>query len=231
MRTIIIGDIHGCIRPFSTLLDAVDLDMDSDMLILLGDLLDRGPDSRAVLEKAQELDARMGERLVLLLGNHEDLWLQPNQTWSMKKMHNRVGRQATVQSFGGETKELEEQLAWLPKRMVPYYRTDAFQCAHAGVKVEPVEMNDRSTLIHDHDVALQNRYAGKLTIVGHVAMEEALWLPGNEQPVEPLKPRTEYPLPHYGTVCLDTGCGKGGCLTGMVIENGHFTLYQQSEKA
>ena len=48
MRTIIIGDIHGCIRPFSALLDAVDLDVGSDTLVLLGDLLDRGPDSRAV---------------------------------------------------------------------------------------------------------------------------------------------------------------------------------------
>ena len=63
-RLIAIGDIHGCAREFEDLLDKVDLRKD-DRLVLLGDLVNRGPHSRRVVELARR------HATVSLLGNHE----------------------------------------------------------------------------------------------------------------------------------------------------------------
>jgi hypothetical protein len=63
-RLIAIGDIHGCHKEFEDLLDKLDLGKD-DRLILLGDLINRGPDSGKVVELAREYATAS------LLGNHE----------------------------------------------------------------------------------------------------------------------------------------------------------------
>jgi serine/threonine protein phosphatase 1 len=64
METIIIGDIHGCSREFSALLDHVSPGSD-DRLVLLGDLVNKGPDPAGVFEIFESLDC------VCLLGNHD----------------------------------------------------------------------------------------------------------------------------------------------------------------
>ena len=69
MRTIIIGDIHGCNHMFQALLDRVTPRAD-DILVLLGDLFDRGSESWEVFQTVQNLSARFGERFILLRGNH-----------------------------------------------------------------------------------------------------------------------------------------------------------------
>jgi serine/threonine protein phosphatase 1 len=63
-RLIAVGDIHGCHREFEELLDKLDL-RDEDRLVLLGDLISRGPDSGRVVELARR------HATVSLLGNHE----------------------------------------------------------------------------------------------------------------------------------------------------------------
>jgi serine/threonine protein phosphatase 1 len=63
-RLIAIGDIHGCHAEFAELLERVAF-VPSDRLVLLGDLVNRGPDSRKVIDLARQLSA------VSLLGNHE----------------------------------------------------------------------------------------------------------------------------------------------------------------
>lgn len=63
-RIIAIGDIHGCHQEFSELLTRLELTPD-DQLILLGDLVNRGPDSRRVIDLARQ------HRALSLLGNHE----------------------------------------------------------------------------------------------------------------------------------------------------------------
>ena len=63
-RLIAVGDIHGCHKEFADLLDKLDLQKD-DRLILLGDLISRGPDSGKVVELARE------HATACLMGNHE----------------------------------------------------------------------------------------------------------------------------------------------------------------
>lgn len=64
-RTILIGDIHGCIDEFKELIDKLSYNKETDRLILLGDLIDRGPDSVGVVALAREMD------LECVMGNHE----------------------------------------------------------------------------------------------------------------------------------------------------------------
>lgn len=63
-RIITIGDIHGCYQEFAELLERVALQKE-DQLILLGDLVNRGPDSNKVIDMAK------ANRAISLLGNHE----------------------------------------------------------------------------------------------------------------------------------------------------------------
>jgi len=72
-RTLVMSDIHGELEMFERLLSDVKYDPDQDQLILLGDYVDRGPNSRKVLDKVIELKA---EGALVLKGNHEDLMIK-----------------------------------------------------------------------------------------------------------------------------------------------------------
>jgi len=69
-RTIAIGDIHGCSAALDALLEAFQPSSE-DTIVTLGDYINRGPDSRGVIDKLIELKDRC--RLVPLRGNHEEM--------------------------------------------------------------------------------------------------------------------------------------------------------------
>ena len=69
-RTIAIGDIHGCLAALNALLDAIK-PTSADTIVTVGDYVDRGPDSRGVLERLLELEKTTN--LVPLMGNHEEM--------------------------------------------------------------------------------------------------------------------------------------------------------------
>jgi serine/threonine protein phosphatase 1 len=71
-HTIAIGDVHGCSAALSALVRAIDPTA-LDTLVFLGDDIDRGPDSRGVLEQVLALAERCS--VVPLLGNHEEMLL------------------------------------------------------------------------------------------------------------------------------------------------------------
>src|ERR1700728_3944686 len=73
MRTLAIGDIHGCSIALDALLEIVQ-PTSSDLLITLGDYVHRGPDSLGVLDRLIALHA--SGRLIALCGNHEQMLLQ-----------------------------------------------------------------------------------------------------------------------------------------------------------
>ena len=78
-RTIAIGDIHGCHKELSALLARLAPTSD-DKLILLGDLINRGPDSRRVLDIAREAKA------LCLMGNHELRLLEHRRSNNQTKL-------------------------------------------------------------------------------------------------------------------------------------------------
>ncbi len=69
-RTLIVGDIHGCLEELKNLLEVAQFSRD-DTLVSVGDLLDKGPDSAGVVRHLRLLRAD-GYRITLVLGNHEE---------------------------------------------------------------------------------------------------------------------------------------------------------------
>ena len=229
MRTIIIGDIHGHHDALQALLEKVSPKAGQDRIVLLGDLFDRGPDSWKVLQTVKRMAEDFGKDFILLLGNHEDYLLQPRLTLRQRMVWEQVGRQATVNSFRTAGEKMEDAVPWLKEHVQLFWKTDGFQSVHAGLKVDPPEVNDLLTLVHDHDIVLENRYAGPLTITGHIALEKATWFAGDGETTEELEEDSDRSLPENGVICIDTGCGKGGRLTAMVISGTEFRLYSVPE--
>lgn len=229
MRTIIIGDIHGCSSALDVLLAHVNPVPGKDRLVFLGDLFDRGPDSFGVLEKIKRLADSFGDNFILLLGNHEDYLLKPQLTKMQRMIWERVGRQATVLSFKNAGVQMEDAIPWLKDNVRLYWKGDVFQCVHAGLMIDPPEVNDLETMVHSHEIVPMNRYNGPLTITGHIALDKATWFAGDEETTKEYEDGVSYDLPATGVICIDTGCGKGGRLTAMIIEGNQFVLQSVSE--
>ena len=229
MRTIIIGDIHGCSIALDSLTTLIRPKAGQDRLVFLGDLFDRGPDSYGVLQRVKQFANEFGEDFILLLGNHEDYLLQPHLTKMQRMIWEQVGRQATVDSFHKAESRMEDAIPWIKEHARLYWKTDVLQCVHAGLKIDPPEVNDRDTLIHNHETVEQNLYAGPLTITGHIALEKATWFSGDGETTEEIQENVSLQLPATGVICIDTGCGKGGRLTAMITEGAQYTLLSVPE--
>lgn len=74
-RMFAIGDIHGCFQPFKHLVETKINLKPTDKLFLIGDYIDRGPDSKEVIDYIIHLQ-KNGFDIVPLLGNHEALCLE-----------------------------------------------------------------------------------------------------------------------------------------------------------
>ena len=224
MRTIIIGDIHGCSIALDVLLAQVNPVPGKDRLVFLGDLFDRGPDSFGVLKRIKRLAENFGKDFILLLGNHEDYLLKPKLTKIQRMIWERVGRQATVSSFENAGVHMEDAIPWLKDHVRLYWKGDGFQCVHAGLMIDPPEVNDLETMVHSHAIVPMNRYNGPLTITGHIALDKVTWFAGDEETTKEYEDGVSYDLPATGVICIDTGCGKGGRLTAMMIDENKFML-------
>jgi serine/threonine protein phosphatase 1 len=77
MATIAIGDIHGNISALDDLLEKIERELTAlDTVVFLGDYIDRGPSSKACVERIIHLRARSNAQIITLLGNHEEWFLR-----------------------------------------------------------------------------------------------------------------------------------------------------------
>ena len=125
-----IADIHGCCQTFRALLERLRIER-SDSLYLLGDYIDRGPNSRGVLDTIMNLDCRV----VALRGNHEDMWLRasepsddPVRSAAHFSLWMQNGGQATLKSFAGI--DTEPYLAFV-RGLPVFVELDDFLLVHA----------------------------------------------------------------------------------------------------
>jgi bis(5'-nucleosyl)-tetraphosphatase (symmetrical) len=116
-----IGDIQGCHAELCRLLDLVGFSAASDRLWLVGDLVNRGPDSLAVLREVKAL----GDAAVTVLGNH-DLHLL-----TVAAGHRRAHREDTIDDILNAP-DRDELLHWLARRPLVVVEGDAMM-VHAGV--------------------------------------------------------------------------------------------------
>ncbi|MFN7562433.1 MAG: metallophosphoesterase, partial [Prosthecobacter sp.] len=98
MRTLVIGDIHGCSAALDVLLKELAPGAD-DTLVTLGDYVDRGPDSKGVIQRLIELDTQM--KLVPIMGNHEILMLDAKKREIDFESWLAIGGRSTMESYAG----------------------------------------------------------------------------------------------------------------------------------
>ena len=116
-----IGDLQGCSAPFEQLLEKIDFSPSRDTLYLLGDLVNRGPDSLGVLRSLTAL----GDSAQCLLGNHD---LNLLALWQGVR---KTGRNDTVQDVL-QAPDRETLLDWLRHRSLALHQ-DGWLMVHAGV--------------------------------------------------------------------------------------------------
>lgn len=116
-----IGDIQGCYRHFRRLLDKIHFDPGNDRLWLVGDLVNRGPESLQVLRFVRDL----GDAATVVLGNH-DLYLL-----MVAAGFSRRGKDDTLSRIL-EAPDRDELIEWLRQRPLAHSE-GAFLMVHAGV--------------------------------------------------------------------------------------------------
>lgn len=220
-RVVIITDIHGCYEECRQLLEKLSFDKDRDKLINLGDTIDRGPGIYQVFEFLYDLKEEMGDRCVLIRGNHEQMMLDatgPGRDRRYKELWYMNSGEKTVYSFISHKHKINEFREWY-EQMPYYYEEDRFICTHACLKDEDPLKNKIETLIWGRDTD----YAGKIVMTGHTPYQVPLYFHG-DAPVGEIKEGVWGRLPEKGMIALDTGCVFGNRLTGMVIEEDRFKV-------
>lgn len=200
-RLIAIGDIHGCLTALDLLLDAI-APGPEDVVVTLGDYVDRGPDTRGVIDRLIQLGKTC--RLIGLLGNHEEMMLEvirgevPHHAWL------RFGGVETLDSY-----DFDGDLGFLPPDHVEffaslgdyftfgdYFFTHGAYDPEAPLESQPVEMLRWYSL---NDGLPAAHVSGKTAVVGHTAQKTGEILDAGH------------------LLCIDTYCYGGGWLTAVDV--------------
>ena len=133
-RAIAVADIHGCAKTFRRLIFEVVCLNTSDKLYLLGDMIDRGPDSKGVMETIFELQG-CGYDIRPIRGNHEQMLLTYIQEPHYKNLTRWFanGGDATLQSYGVTTPEELDELVGYLDALPLCQMTDSQIFVHAGL--------------------------------------------------------------------------------------------------
>jgi serine/threonine protein phosphatase 1 len=214
MRTLAIGDIHGCATAFDTLM-ALLKPKREDLIVTLGDYVSRGPDSRGVIDRLVTLSK--GGRLVALRGNHEQMMMEGRESPGDLAVWLACGGDAALRSYATEDEEgnladvPEEHWRFLDHFCLDYYETETHIFVHAGLYPE-MPMHEQPTFMlrweFFNDPAPHE--SGKIVVCGHTPQPDG-------------RPRN---IGH--AICIDTGAVKrGGWLTCLEAESGR--IYQANQ--
>lgn len=227
MKTIVIGDVHGCLDELVELLKIVDYEAGSDRLIFLGDLIDRGPSPAGVVRLVRSIKAEC------VLGNHEEKYLRWVKHEAVRMATGKQNPMSVHPQRVEEYKTLaEEDHAWLESRpaFIRFRTARAWIAVHAGLEANRmVELQKPKYICRVQYLNACGEYVSTGTPgeapEGSVRWQE-MWH-GPESVVyghavwSLEKPRRDYYEPsrldHFvGCFGIDTGCVFGGHLTAAI---------------
>lgn len=209
-RRFAIADIHGCSRTFRQLLQCIALTKE-DQLYLMGDYIDRGPDSKGVLDTIMELLDK-GYDLRPLMGNHEKLFLNAFRSFEDTNTWHWCGGGFTLNSFDAKRPEdipkiYLDFLAALPTIQV----TDDYVLVHAGLHFrlpDPIKDTPDHFRLWERDYTVMPELIGNRTlVVGHTVTD-----------IHTIRKSLNNPLIRLDNGCYDKGHVGFGSLVALDLD-------------
>lgn len=208
MRLLAIGDIHGCYDALQALQDFVPFEPD-DVLVTLGDYVDRGPDSRQVVDWVmRQTDLK---RCVPLRGNHEVMMLAalmgsiPLEHWLQFGGREALASYSPDGEMGTSDDIPVEHLLFLKRQLHPFFETDSHIFVHASANPQrPMELQSDTDLYWERFERIAPHRSGKVIICGHTAQRNGL------------------PVSRGHAICIDTWVYGAGWLTCLDVASGQY---------
>ena len=208
--TYAIGDIHGYLNKLVDLINRIKPSR-YDTLVFLGDYIDRGPDSRKVVDYLIELSRKAN--CVFLRGNHEELLLDYLDSGRHEDLWLENGGQAMVDNYITGKLTPEKLRDAMPAEHLEffhslkyYHEDDAYIYVHAGLLPElPLEEQKPEVLCWIRNDFFQHATKrAKKVVFGH----------------------THFALPMLSQdkIGIDTGAAYGGPLTGVKLPHEKFIM-------
>ncbi|MBR4526336.1 MAG: serine/threonine protein phosphatase [Acidaminococcaceae bacterium] len=213
-RVLAIGDVHGMYEKLIKLMDKIRFNPDEDLLIFLGDYIDRGPDPGRCLQYIFALQQQYPDVVFCLMGNHEVMM----SSYFMQKRgsYNNLivdyagswldngGLETLKQLDEMDADTKEELLQWVMNLPVKYQYQDYFFC-HAGVDPDvPLAVQNEFDMLWRRQQWWEQYKGEETLVVGHTPVQKVMKLTGKER-------RTPKPLflANHVIMC-DTGAYMSG---------------------
>jgi len=167
-RTLAIGDIHGCYEKLVKLLSNIDYNPGEDLLIFVGDYIDRGTESYLTIQLIKEC---VSKGAIALLGNHELMAINALEDDYYKSLWLYNGGQKTLDSYSYHKKYVKDDLEFF--KSLPYcFENEKYIFVHAGLNPSELEERRKEDLVWIRDEWLNCNYNGKPCVFGHTPMKD-----------------------------------------------------------
>jgi len=204
----VLTDIHGCLKTFKHLVNRLRLSKD-DKLYILGDLIDRGPNSKGVIDYIWKLQ-NDGYQIKCIKGNHDQMMLNALESMSRERDWLSNGGWTTVRSFQTKTlKDIPLEYYHFISKMPYFIEVDDFIIVHAGLNFkteQPLEDSHAMMWIRNWYNEIDYKWLKNRIIVhGHTPISK-------EKTIEMFNN-----LPEQQFLNLDTGCVYKGKMKGLGV--------------
>lgn len=207
MTIFAVGDIHGCYDKLRLLMDKIGLDPEKDLLLFIGDYVDRGEKSVEVMEFLIGLKNQV-KNLIFLKGNHEDM-LENYLSGHDRFTYLMNGGQLTLDGYlnrrrPGDPHPIPKEHIDFLKSLTLYYETDRYIFVHAGIRKKiPLDRQDTYDLLWIRSEFIKSDYDfGKQVVFGHTPFSK--------------------PLVQSNKIGIDTGAVYGNKLTCVKLPDMEF---------
>lgn len=205
-----IGDIHGCARALDRLLELA-CPGDDTTIVVLGDAVDRGPQTPEVTEQLIRLQA--AGRLVFLMGNHEELLLAARFDSGAFERWLAFGGRAVLHAYGSfDAIPPEHWRFW--ESAADFWETASAIFVHANLQPGVPLAEQRGEWLRWRPLTGDEppHPSGRTVIAGHT------------------RQRSGCPWTFPGWICIDTAACAGGWLTGLWLPTFRFVQTKQDSR-
>ncbi len=185
-RYIAITDIHGELEKLESVLSKIKTKPD-DIFVFMGDYIDRGPDSKGVVDRI--IEQSNYNKCIYLIGSHEYALLHSPSDDYYKYLFDNYGGPATIRSYGSFNNIFRIHGDFF-RSLKFYYLTEKYLFVHAGINPNySLEDQDETDLVYIRGKFIYSKHnLPQKIIFGHTEFDE--------------------PLVQEDKICIDLGCGK-----------------------